>query len=1086
MNNIYKSIPTYNTNTEEWSYTDFTRESFINYLESIYKIPGEFNFDKRINIFRQEAINFSNHKYYYNKPKGTRDYKLYWDRQKEFCLKGMIVDNMYISGWHYMYLNFLPIKVKLSQSGKVNETDLPDFRDLDVWFYNIKEYAEAKYKHTVSLKSRQKGWFQPYSCKVLKKEGFVELGSLKVGDEIYTKDGSLTKVTEIFEQGLKDVYEVVFQDGRKTRCGINHLWEVFDKTPRCKKWKTLSTQQIIDTLFLRDAKCNGKSYVNTRYAIPENECLQFEKQDLIVHPYLLGCLLGDGSLRDNGSVALTSMDNEILENCMSTLDDTFYYNNGEKANSKADRFIFKNKNTYNTDYNTEHYGDTLNYKYGYNPLSRDIETLGLRGKTTYDKFIPEKYLYSDKQDRIELLQGLMDTDGYVNNDGMDLQYTTVNEKLSEQVAFLCRSLGITINIDKKPAAKDTHKDYYRVRLSGVINFPIFKLERKLERFNKRKDFGKTLNRFRYCNIVSITKLDYQEQSRCITVDHDSHLYLTDDLIVTHNTIKTIVPLIRSLWFEKDQVCKILVPDERFVKKSWSDIIEPFRNHLNSHTAWYRSFSPDKTLDWKQQIETIENGRKIYKGTGSTLLGFTTKGSLTSAVGGSNSRILLDEQGTNPNLISLIRYLVPSLEAGAIVTGFIDVVGAVGELKDAEDLKSIFYQPEANGFLGIKDIFDNTKDNVGLFVPHNWGLEGFIDVFGNSKVKLAEDFIIEQREEKKKLSPKDYQLYVSQYPLKPSEAFLIREENIYPTDIIQPRYEKLLRNPIAIPITILEQNGKLTHKLGSEAPPVRDFPIKKETDKRGCIEMVEAPLYDNPPMGLYYGSCDPVTQIKTVTSDSLQSFGIYRSDFYQGDVFIPGKRVAWYAGRYDNVDITFEMCRKLMQYYNARTMIESDKDGFIKWLIGKKENILLMKRSEYPRLQEIIPNSKIFDDYGIKKGSSKNFENHLHETNIRYITEEIGTDYDADGNSIPIYGVERIDDIMLLREFLEYNSRVNTDRLYEFAYGLDVAEGNTLRQRLHKIKEDTQPIQYKPIKLNPFNNYQLKSKSIKINPFGQMR
>lgn len=1075
-------IPSLNTVSHEWSYKEFSKESFKELLQANIKTPGEYKFNEKILNFNTEAALFKEKNYYYNKPKGTREFKNYWDRQKEFINNGMIVDDMYLHGNHYLYLNFLPINIKATQAGEFNVVTLPDFRDLDFRTFNKDELNEQNFQHSVYLKGRQLGYQQPVSTNIISPSGFKQLGDINIGDEIYTKDGSLTKVLEIFEKGVSDVYEVEFQDGRKTRCGLEHLWEVFDKKPKHKKWRTLSTQELINNLKLRDAYCNGKKYDNFRYAIPENECLQFEKKNLVVAPYLLGCLIGDGSLRSSGQVSLTSMDDEILINCLATLDDTFFYNNGENKTRVADRFTFKNINTHNVKYNLENYKDEKNVKYGYNPLSRAIELLGLKGKTTYDKFIPQDYLFGSKEQRIELLQGLMDTDGYVNAKGMDLNYTTVNKQLSEDVAFLCRSLGITINVDKKPAAKDTHKDYYRVRLSGEINFPIFKLNRKLERFNLRKNFGKSLNRFRFCNIVKITKLDYQENSRCITVDHPSHLYLTDDLIVTHNTIKFCVPLIKKLWFEENKICKIITPEERFVKKTWSDILEPFRNHLNKHTAWYRSFSPDKTLEWKQQVEIIENGRKVSKGTHSTLLGFTTKGSPTSPVSGVNHVVLVDECLLEPNLTKIVQYLIPSMKAGKYTTGFTKLVGAIGELKAAEAFKEIFFNPVANGFAGNIDIFDNTSNLIGEFIPSVWGLEGFIDRWGNADVLGATQFIMEERESKKKLSVRDYQIYVSQYPLTPQEAFQEREMNLFPTEIIQPQYEKLCRESPAIRVTLIEDHGKITHKLGSEAPPVTDLPVKKDTDKRGCVEMIEPPLYDNPPLGLYYGSCDPVTQIKTQTSDSLQSFGIYRADFYQNDVLIPGERVAWYCGRYDNVDITYEICRKLMHYYNARTMIESDKDGFIKWLINKKENLYIMKRSEYPRLQEVIPNSKIYEDYGIKKGSSKNFENHLLETIIRYVTEELSTDYDKEGNAHIRYGVERIKDKMLLKEMLDYNSRGNFDRIWEFAYQLDVAEGNTIRQRLQKIKEDKPIINNTKISISQFNNVSFKKSSLKIKQF----
>lgn len=549
------------------------------------------------------------------------------------------------------------------------------------------------------------------------------------------------------------------------------------------------------------------------------------------------------------------------------------------------------------------------------------------------------------------------------------------------------------------------------------------------------------------------------------------------------SLKFIVEFVNRLYFQENQSCKFLAYDQSYIDKSWTDILENYRNFLNTNTAFYRGFNPDKMRNWKQAVEVKDMGRKRFIGTMSTLVGLTFKDNPAKSVGGNISYCFADEVGIAPNLDKLIQYVIPALRAGSVTTGHFVGMGSVGELKDCEPLKQICYNPIANNTLDFPNNFENRpEERIGFFIPSNWSYFGFIDKYGNSDVKGATEHILAERETLKKLSIKDYQLAISQNPLNLSECFGIREESCFPTEIIQPQYEKLCRESPAIRVTLIEDHGKITHKLGSEAPPVTDLPVKKDTDKRGCVEMIEPPLYDNPPIGLYYGSCDPVTQIKTQTSDSLQSFGIYRADFYQNDVLIPGERVAWYCGRYDNVDITYEICRKLMHYYNARTMIESDKDGFIKWLINKKENLYIMKRSEYPRLQEVIPNSKIYEDYGIKKGSSKNFENHLLETIIRYVTEELSTDYDKEGNAHIRYGVERIKDKMLLKEMLDYNSRGNFDRIWEFAYQLDVAEGNTIRQRLQKIKEDKPIINNTKISISQFNNVSFKKSSLKIKQF----
>lgn len=550
-----------------------------------------------------------------------------------------------------------------------------------------------------------------------------------------------------------------------------------------------------------------------------------------------------------------------------------------------------------------------------------------------------------------------------------------------------------------------------------------------------------------------------------------------------SSFKLAAYAIRMLWFGTNKITKVFNVDEMYVQDFFS-FMDDFKQFLNEHTAWFRPFSPEEKLYWKQQqeISTESNtGKKTTKqGRKNVIKGITTQKKPSAIVSGACSFYVAEEAGKNPTLDKSSNFAQKAMRFGNIKTGFFVASGSVGAMSECEPLKKFTLNPKANGFLEFPNIWSNRPEEmVGMFVPEYYSYGDCIDEWGNSLIDEANIKIDAWLESIKEKSLGDYLAEVSQAPRTIDEAFNSQEVNPFPTEIIQPHYEWLCREYQPLIVTIIEENGKFSHKLGNIAPIVEDYPIKKDTDKRGCVCMHEPPLYENPPIGLYYATCDPVTQIKTVTSDSLQSFGIYRADFYQDGVLVPGEEVCWYAGRYDNVDITYEICRKMMKYYNAKTMIESDKDGFIKWLINKKETFLLMKRGEYPKLQEIIPNSKIFDDFGIKKGSSKTFENHLLETAIRYITEEIGVEYDKEGNSRIRYGVERIRDKMLLREMLEYNGKKNADRLWRFCYEIDVAEGNTMRQRLQKIKEDKPQIKYEKIRINQFNtlNYSLNKKLI---------
>jgi hypothetical protein len=518
------------------------------------------------------------------------------------------------------------------------------------------------------------------------------------------------------------------------------------------------------------------------------------------------------------------------------------------------------------------------------------------------------------------------------------------------------------------------------------------------------------------------------------------------------TIKFLVPIIRMLWFVDGKGLKYLVPKDTILTDTWQKLLEPIRVNLNKHTAWYREFEPKKSTGLWKQTQTIrdeDDGKEYVIGTQSTLNGYITSQSASSSVGGTNHYVLIDEAGKHKNLISLVKYLKPSVEAGKYVTGYYKIVGAAGEEQESRDFQEMFNSPGIYGCSSQVDTFNHTNDEIGMFVPSTWAMEGYIDEYGNTDVEGATKYRLQQRELLKN-NAKALALEISQYPLTPHEAFShVSEENPFNKDIIQPHYDRLRVKTSAYPVTLKEKNGNIYHEIGSFEPEVLVFPVNNTTDKRGCVMMVEPPI-PNAPHNIYYAGVDTVTQIKTTTSLSLQSIYIYRADYYRDNVLVKGKAVAWYCGRFDNVDITYNICMQLIEYYNAKAMIENDMSHFIQWMIKGHKAHYMMKRSEYPKIQEMIRNSSVHEDFGIRKGNSKTFETHLIDTVATYMSEVIATEFTSDGEAINIYGVERIDDIMLLKECLEYNASKNVDRIWAFAYAVDCAQGNTIRQNVQKI------------------------------------
>ena len=180
--------------------------------------------------FRKSALTYQSTGRYCAYPANTSEFMKFWDEEQRRCIKGYTAeDGDYITGYNYFYLNYCPIERIVYEEiedrfGEVKKVrrrkvEFPDFYDYDYYFFHAIEEAEDGGKHMCVLKSRRKGYEQPYSELVATPDGFRRMGDLEVGDEVLTPFGTSTKVLEIIEQGYSDVYRLTLDDGRSVLCG---------------------------------------------------------------------------------------------------------------------------------------------------------------------------------------------------------------------------------------------------------------------------------------------------------------------------------------------------------------------------------------------------------------------------------------------------------------------------------------------------------------------------------------------------------------------------------------------------------------------------------------------------------------------------------------------------------------------------------------------------------------------------------------------------------------------------------------------------------------------------------------------------
>lgn len=354
------------------------------------------------------------------------------------------------------------------------------------------------------------GKAQPFSSLIMTPLGWVKMGHIQQGHIISTPDGTNSTVIGIYPQGEQDVYEIVFDDKTTVKCTLDHLWEVQTRTSKFK--------EIISVKGLLERGLKTK-YNTRKFKVDLIQPIEFiEKNKLSINPYLLGLLLGDGSLRKT-SVVLSNTDTQLLDTVRCILKTDYpelslkHKGNGiDYAITKIDRKGISN-----------------------NLLLDDLRNYYLSDKYSYEKHIPKDYLFSSIENRIELLQGLIDSDGHIGVNGT-ISFTTTSIQLSNDFEFLTRSLGMRVSTSsrfteykKRDGTKISGRESYTsFILLGTLDFNVSKIDRKQDRVNKHK----SRHRFRF--IETIKKVG-REKCQCIMIGHPNHLYITDNFTPTHNT-----------------------------------------------------------------------------------------------------------------------------------------------------------------------------------------------------------------------------------------------------------------------------------------------------------------------------------------------------------------------------------------------------------------------------------------------------------------------------------------------------------------------------------------------------------------------
>ncbi|WP_407636511.1 LAGLIDADG family homing endonuclease, partial [Deinococcus phoenicis] len=302
------------------------------------------------------------------------------------------------------------------------------------------------------------GKAQPLDARVLTPDGWRRMGDLQVGDFVMGRNGRPTQVVGVYPQGQRPIFRLTLTDGASVEVDEDHLWAV--NTPVRKRRglpeRVLTTAQIKDDL----ADAAG----NLRHYPPMVEPVQFAPRDLPLDPYTLGALLGDGGLTHG--VGITS-EAELV--AALALPDGVEARHTARLTRKVSTYRLVTEGQWTP-----------------NPLTRALRELGLHGLKSREKFIPAPYLLGSVEQRLALLQGLLDTDGHA---GVVVEYVSVSEALARGVVELTQSLGGTARIRWKRTAHTYRGERregtaWRVTLKLPQHLDPFRLPEKLAAYRR--------------------------------------------------------------------------------------------------------------------------------------------------------------------------------------------------------------------------------------------------------------------------------------------------------------------------------------------------------------------------------------------------------------------------------------------------------------------------------------------------------------------------------------------------------------------------------------------------------------------------
>lgn len=513
------------------------------------------------------------------------------------------------------------------------------------------------------------------------------------------------------------------------------------------------------------------------------------------------------------------------------------------------------------------------------------------------RFIPEEYLYNTKEVRIGVLQGLLDNSKTIKYENYSV-ITTDSKELSENIEWLCRSLGLSAEVFKEGE--------YLIKIGNEERLGIIGIE-----------------------------YSHEEKAKCVTVDNESHCYLIGDFIITHNSYTAAGHACRDFYlgeneFHRSEVRDLFIADntQYLIVDGTLNKFESMINFVATHTQLPKMRLKDNLKDMNWVLGYTDLNTKLPAGLQNQVMGLTISDDPDKPRGKAAAFIFFEEFGSFGRLQQTYDTVQYSVREGNDVTGMCVLAGTGGTKGSAfRGALDMVYNPD--GILPFDNVWDITNNGKSIFFfPAYVNYGGCYNEDGISDVTKALGLILRRRYRKKygSANPSSLAQAVAEEPITIQDSIMKTDVSIFPVTALTERLLEIDKNPnmlsdIYTGIMVLNSRGEAEFRPTND-PPLRQFPHSAGDKIAGAIEIIEMPIKDKDnkvPYGRYISCLDPVEDDSNNSNSlSLQSFFMF--DLWTDSI------VAEYTGRTEFASDFYEQTRLLNMFYNAKMMYENNKKG----------------------------------------------------------------------------------------------------------------------------------------------------------------